>query len=392
MTVGVRGGLANTRWAILTGEYPPQRGGVSDYSRQVAEGLAAAGIEVDVYVPPGGPGHDPATRGVTVRRLPDRFGLRGLRQLDRELDRNRPDRILIQYVPHAYGCKAMNLPFAAWALRRSARGRDDVRVMFHEVAFPWVRRPLRHNLVAAANRAMAALLVRACSRAYVSIPGWIPLLRRLGAGRLPIAWTPIPSNVPAEACPAAVASRRAELTGGDPSVRVVGHFGTYGSLLTRDLGPIMRELLGRRADVRVLLLGAGGDRWRGELAGGREGWDGRVIAPGALPGPAIAEYLRACDLVVQPYPDGASSRRGSLMAALANGVPVVTTIGALSEPLWSEGATAAAAAGDVDRIVGLAVELLDRPERLAELGQAGRRLYEDRFDLRHTVAALLDSR
>ena len=29
--------------------------------------------------------------------------------------------------------------------------------------------------------------------------GWVPLLRRLGAGRLPIAWTPVPSNVPEEA-------------------------------------------------------------------------------------------------------------------------------------------------------------------------------------------------
>jgi hypothetical protein len=35
-----------------------------------------------------------------------------LLSLDRALTRSRPDRILIQYVPHAYGWKAMNLPFA----------------------------------------------------------------------------------------------------------------------------------------------------------------------------------------------------------------------------------------------------------------------------------------
>jgi len=78
------------------------------------------------------------------------------------------------------------------------------------------------------------------------------------------------------------------------------------------------------------------------------------------------------------------------MAALANGVPVVTTIGVLSEPLWSEGAVAAAPAGDPERLARLALHLLDRPERLAELGPAGRRLYQDQFALRHTVAALLD--
>jgi Glycosyl transferases group 1 len=356
----------------------------------VAEGLAAVGDEVAVYAPHQGIGPDSAGPGVRVRRLPDRFGLRGLRWLDRDLARDRPDRILIQYVPHAFGWKAMNLSFVAWVLIRRLRRRDDVRVMFHEVAFPWVRRPMRQNVIAVVNRVMAAMLVRTCTRAYVTTPGWVPLLRRLGAGRLPIAWTPVPSNVPEEASTTAVAARRAELTLNDPTVRLVCHFGTYGSSVTRTLGPIVRELLGRRPEVRVVLLGTGGDRWRGELAGGRVDWHARVIAPGALSAPLIAEHLRACDLVIQPYPDGASSRRGSLMAALANGVPVVTTIGALSEPVWSEGAVAAAPAGDAEQLARLALDLLDRPERLAELGLAGQRLYQDQFALCHTVAALLE--
>lgn len=78
------------------------------------------------------------------------------------------------------------------------------------------------------------------------------------------------------------------------------------------------------------------------------------------------------------------------MAALANGVPVVTTIGVLSEPVWSKGAVAAAPAGDVEQLARLALNLLDCPKRLAELGLASQRLYQDQFALRHTVAALLD--
>ena len=171
-----------TRWAILTGEYPPQSGGVSDYTRLVAEGLAAAGDEVAVYAPPQDHGPDSATPGVRVFRLPDRFGLRGLRWLDRELARDRPDRILIQYVPHAFGLKAMNLPFAAWVAAR-ARRVAPVWVMFHEVAFPFVRRPLRHNLLAVVNRVMAWAIAGAADRVLVSIPGWNDLLcRDLSAG------------------------------------------------------------------------------------------------------------------------------------------------------------------------------------------------------------------
>ena len=377
---------------LITGEFPPEPGGVSDYTAALARATADAGYSVEIWCP--GDERDPVVEpgGVAVHRVAGRFGPAGLARMDRELDRfPDPRTILIQYVPHAFGWKAMNLPFVAWVLIRRVRRRDDVRVMFHEVAFPWVRRPMRHNVLAAVNRVMAAVMLRACTRAYVAIPGWVPLLRRLGAGRLPIAWTPVPSNVPEEASTTAVAARRAELTMNDPTVRLVCHFGTYGPSVTRALGPVVRELLDRRPEVRVLLLGAGGDRWRGELAGGRADWHARVIAPGSLPAPLIAEYLRACDLVIQPYPDGASGRRTTLMAALANGVPVVTTIGVLSEPVWSEGAVAAAPAGDPDRLARLALDLLDRPDRLAELGLAGQRLYQDQFALRHTVAALLES-
>jgi glycosyltransferase involved in cell wall biosynthesis len=170
---------------------------------------------------------------------------------------------------------------------------------------------------------------------------------------------------------------------------VVGHFGTYGPPIVGLLGPALRALLDRRPDLRVLLLGARGERWRDELTAGRPEWADRVTAPGPLPAEAVAESLRGCDLVLQPYPDGASSRRGSLMAALANGVPVVTTVGALSEPVWSEGAVAAVPAGDPDRLAGLALDLLSDPSRLMQLGRAGRRIYENQFAIERTVAVLL---
>jgi hypothetical protein len=283
----------------------------------------------------------------------------------------------------------MNVPFAAWVLARRVRHGDDIRVMFHEVAFPWVRRPLRHNLIAAANRLMGVFLLQACSRAYVSIPGWVPLLHRLGGRRVPIAWTPTPANIPARPSPGAVASRRTKLTDGRSDTRVVGHFGTYGAIITPSLALALGTILDRRPDVRVLLLGANGDRWRETWLRDHPGWASRVVATGALPEGAVAEYLCACDLALQPYPDGASSRRTSLMAALANGVPVVTTLGALSEPVWSAGAVATASADQPEQLAQLALGLLDRPDERRELGEAGRRLYEEQFTIGRTVAALL---
>jgi len=60
-------------WALITGEYPPQPGGVGDYTRLVAAGIASVGGEVHVWAPavPEAPAcTDP---GVVVHRLPGHF-------------------------------------------------------------------------------------------------------------------------------------------------------------------------------------------------------------------------------------------------------------------------------------------------------------------------------
>jgi glycosyltransferase involved in cell wall biosynthesis len=388
---GRKGNLLIRTWHLITGEYPPDPGGVSDYTATLAGALAAAGRAIHVWCPGDAAATVDGPDGVAIHRVAGRFGPAGLTRLDRELDRfPGPRTLLVQYVPHAFGWKAMNLPLAIWILGRRIRRRDDIRVMFHEVAYPWVWRPMRHNILAAANRLIVIIIAWACSRAYISTQGWEPLLKRLGYRRTPTIWAPVPSNVPESASIAGVAARRAELTQGDPTARVACHFGTYGPSVTQTLGPVVREMLAHRPHLRVLLLGAGGDRWRAELAEDLGDRIARVFSPGLLPSTEIAEYLRASDLALQPYPDGASGRRTTLMAALANGVPVVTTVGILSEPIWSDGAVAVVPAGDPDRLTRMALDLLDHPARLTELGQAGRQLYEDRFAIRHTVATLLD--
>jgi glycosyltransferase involved in cell wall biosynthesis len=104
----------------------------------------------------------------------------------------------------------------------------------------------------------------------------------------------------------------------------------------------------------------------------------------------LAGYLEACDLFLQPYPDGITSRRTSAMACLSAGRAVVTTSGHLTEPLWKE--SGAVVLADVSNPTGFAeaaVRLLrDRAER-TRVAESGRRLFDSRFDVAHTVAALL---
>lgn len=373
-----------TRWAVVTGEYPPQHGGVSDYTRLVARGLAAAGDAVTVYAP-ACPGAAPEDPGVTVVRLPGHFGPRGLAALDRRLAaRPRPDRVLIQYVPHAFGWKAMNLPFAAWVAARARRA-APVWVMVHEVAFPFAWRPPAHALLGAVTAVMARLVLGAADRLFVSIPGWVPRIRRLCPRARRAEWLPIPSNASTAADPAAVDAVRGRYApGGD----LVGHFGTFGRAVTDVLAPAVRELLARRPDARLLLIGRGSDRFRDELAA--TGPANRVLATGELGADELAAHLRACDLLLQPYPDGVSSRRTSVMAGLANGVPVVTNLGFLSEPLWAAAPGVTAAPGpDPARIAEAAAAVLDLdPPARAALGRRGADLYDATFSDARVIAAL----
>lgn len=52
---------------------------------------------------------------------------------------------------------------------------------------------------------------------------------------------------------------------------------------------------------------------------------------------AVANYLASAKAVYLPFPDGASLRRGSLIAALVNGVPIITTHGKATPPDLEEG-------------------------------------------------------
>jgi glycosyltransferase involved in cell wall biosynthesis len=77
------------------------------------------------------------------------------------------------------------------------------------------------------------------------------------------------------------------------------------------------------------------------------------------------------------------------MAALTSGRPVVTTDGPLTETVWREsGAVALVPVGDTASFAREVTRLADDTSMRAALGARGRRVYTERFDLAHTVAAL----
>jgi glycosyltransferase involved in cell wall biosynthesis len=169
---------------------------------------------------------------------------------------------------------------------------------------------------------------------------------------------------------------------------LAGHFGTYRPDIERLLTPALLALLSR-TNANVLLAGHGSDHYHAWFTASFPAYQERVITTGTLPAFKLADTLSACDVLIEPYPDGISTRRGSAMTALALGLPVVTNLGRLSESLWTEGAVAIAESAAPDQIAGETLRLLADSERRIAISVHALELYHLRFDIRHTVAALL---
>jgi len=373
-------------WHLITGEYPPLPGGVGDYTFHLARELAALGDEVHVWAPPA-QREAPILPGVLVHRLRSHFGAGSLSELGAGIDQCPPPRqLFIQYVAGAFGFRAMNLPFCLWVRRR--RG-DPVWVMFHEYAYSigWDLK-LGLNLLGVVTRLMGRILAVRADRIFVSTPAWNEQLPRAVRASTPITWLTIPSNVPSRVDSEASAVARRRVTAGRDAT-LVGHFGTYSPMLARMLLAILPPLLAHDPRRVLLLMGRGGGRFGKELARLHPYLQDRIVATGGLPEDELAAHIRACDVLIQPYPDGVTSRRGSLMAGLALGLPIVSNFGELTGPTWRQQESVVLASDPSPAsIIAAAEDLLSSPSRWPQLGQRAAALYEERFSMRLTVETI----
>jgi glycosyltransferase involved in cell wall biosynthesis len=377
---------------LIASEYPPQTGGVADYTRAVAEGLAAAGEEVHVWCPPAEESleTDGVARGVTVHRELGRFAPSDLRRAGRLLDAHvSPRRLLVQYVPHGYGYRSLNVAFCVWLWRRAALLGDRVEVMVHEPFSAFGEGSRRQDAGAVVHRLMAAILLRAARRVWVSIPAWERCWRPYALGRrVPFGWLPVPSTVEVADGVETRAELRARYGVGERGL-LVGHLGTYPRHVAESLERLWPAVLSGDEPMVGLMLGPGGAELRERVVRAHASLAPRLRATGRLRARELSAHLAACDLLVQPFPDGVSTRRTSVMAGLAHGVAVATTAGRLTEPLWAASrAVALAPAGDARALSETVARLCQDADERARLAAAGRGLYRERFDLRHTVAAL----
>lgn len=385
------------RVVLLTGEYPPLPGGVGDYTRQLALALRRRGHRVAVltiqerrllaYEP--GDGDAEVARVMSPASLD--WSPRAWPAVIAALDALRPAWLHIQYQTGAYAMNA-GLNLLPWRLR-SLPGRPLVAVTFHDLLEPYLfpkagrlRRWVNQRLAAdadalvATNSADAAGLEQLLAQhplAHIPALHFSSPSRAATPSRSKPFVIPIGSNIPVAPPPgyAPAAWRAARGVPGD--ALLVAYFGLLSPSKGADL---LVEALGRLTTPWRLLLIGGGATAPQDIAHAAQvrariaelGLADRVIETGHLAPPEVSAALLAADLVALPFRDGASFRRGSLLAALAHGRPLLTTTPAdLADAALLAPAAALVPPGDPAALAQALARLAAEPEARARLAAAG---------------------
>ena len=304
---------------------------IEEYSRRLVAALSAVGNDAR-YVPGG---------------LTEVLG-----------DHAEPAWILLQYNPFRYGRAGIAPGLLLDVRRLRHRSRVPLLVMVHEA---WIDiTDWRSALIGGWQRVQLRDLLHLADGVITSTQSLADAIGG-GAVHVPIATTITPVAVPPGAARAVL---------GLDSRLVVALFGRGNPSRALDHAEAaIAAIADAHGAEGLAVLNLGADAPPLRLPPGVE-----VTTPGALPADELSLRLHASDLVLLPFKDGVSTRRTTLMAALAHGVPVLGLSGGNTDTVLASArdALVLTPVGDLAAFSRAAVALAaDRPRRQA-IGEAGR--------------------
>ncbi len=300
--------------AMISGEFAPMPGGVGDFTRILCERLQGLGHEV-ALLSRAGTAHDSLPFHSVAG-----WGISGMRQIRLWLRALKPDIVNLQFQTAAYD-------MSAWIHFLPSIIDAPLVTTFHDLRYPYLfpkAGPLRDWIVTRLAKTSAGSI---CTNHEDKLS-----LSALPRCRL----IPIGSSIRRrELAGGARIALRAKLGANDDTF-LLGHFGFVKAIKGVDeLLEALARLRGASQDIRLVFIGGRSnsvdndeDRiYLQELdARLRElGLAECVSWTGFLPDADVAKYMRAIDLMILPFRDGASYRRSSLIAAIHQGCAILTT-------------------------------------------------------------------
>lgn len=358
---------------LISPLFPPARGGLADHTRLLAQKLAAT-RRVKILTSPG------AASDAFCELIPfDRWHSRD--ELLKAITGSGAQKILWQYVPHMYGRGGVN--FAVPNAIRALSGERRQVALAHEVAAPFSPWPHR-ACYAWAHRLQWQVIARHADVIGLSTEAWLERwLARVPRAASKSVLIPSPSNIPVEPVPENHKTEWRHRCHWPENTRVLLYFGSISPpkqfpwildawRAARQKGPTALVVVGDKAEVETSVE------------------ERRFLSVHSfLPSEDVSRTMQAADVLALPFIDGASERRGSLMAGLAHGMPVVTTIGPATGPtLRKSDAFVAVPCDRADSFGAKVVELLGDPSHCAGLGQRARAVYERAYSWPTVVSRL----
>lgn len=371
------------KFVVITGEYPPTPGGVADYTWQVVHGLRRRGATVEIIVfqeVRGSTEQQTYSVGCAVNPVSLFRALGIIKRAAKE------SVLLVQYVPQMYGLKGMNL---LWVVGLCRLKKVPMWVMFHEVQV-WAAKgsPWKHRLLSSITRSMARRMANRADRCFVSTIPHAHAVAEFTRTGIQAEWLPVPSNLAVETDEENVRRLRAILSGGR-AVPLVGHFGTYKGALRSFLWSTVARSRLFYPEWRFVFIGRGGSEFLTDLE--RQGIlePGDAVAAGELPSAEAACWIKACDVIVQPFPDGVSTKRASLMAALALGTAIISNLGPSSDSVWeASGSLHLVDRPDAEDLVAAVHMVLNDDRVRTRLRADSAQCYAQQFSLERTLRLL----
>jgi glycosyltransferase involved in cell wall biosynthesis len=296
---------------FVSGEYPPDVGGVGDYTQRLRAALGRQGWRTEVL-----------SRGY-VRR----WDARSLVALARAAPRR--GLVHIQYQAGAYDLLG-DVCLMPALLRRLRPGVRTVTT-FHDVRVPYLfprAGGLRQKAVRFLSRTSHAV-VAADRRDLEALDGPSPRHHHIPIGSN-VACAP-PRGYDRDAFRAQLGLASQDL--------VVVYFGLLNVSKGLDLlVDAFQAIRGHCPTARLLMLGGqtGASDPTDHVTAARihgrlSPFGASIIRAGWLPPTELSAYLLSGDVALLPYADGASGRRGSLLACAEHALPIVSTLPAAEE-------------------------------------------------------------
>jgi glycosyltransferase involved in cell wall biosynthesis len=337
---------------FVSGEYPPDIGGLGDYTDRLRGALHDGGWPSSVL----------------TRRHVRRWDARSLVRLARSA----PGEGIVHIQFQAGAFDLLGDVCVMPALLRRIRPAVRVVTTFHDTRVPYLfprAGPLRQAAVGLLARTSHAVIA-ADQRDLALLGGPSPRHHHV----------PIGPNV--SRAPPAGYEREAFRAQRGLAALVVVYFGLLNASKGLDMLLSAFELILRRFPGATLLLlggtiGASDPTDRMTAAGLQERLSrlgDRLVQPGWLPERELSAYLLAADVALLPYVDGASARRGSLLACAEHGLPIVST-----EPAAPEVADGVhAVAGNPRALADAVLQIADAADLADRLRQQTRLLVAHR--------------